>query len=311
MRGLALVLATGTVFYVGCSGDSSALMSVWNDDAGVGPAGGAGASGVGGATGAGYGGQPFAKGGSGGGYGGQPFVMGGSGGSDGSGGSVSGGVVSVPGGTRDLATAQCISTSGGTCPVSGDYLACLRSSCGANLSECYYSDGYAKAVGGDCRDYANCMLHCSCDAGRSACEDSCLQNLGLTDSVCSTCLFNLWTCTSLHNCPPMAMCSTSAYGGSGASMGQAGAAGPGGAAGAAGASGSTTGFPPTPVDAGPIIKLDASPIPRDARGFELYVVGPPVDGGSFWFPEVGRPDGSPIPTDLSFLRPELPPPNLP
>lgn len=307
MRGLALVLAAGTIAYVGCSGDTSALMSVWNDDAGVGPAGGAVASGgaVGGNTGGGYGGQPFAKGGSGGGYGGQPFVMGGSGGSDGSGGSVSGGAVSVPGGTRDLATAQCTTTSGGTCPVSGDYIACLRSSCGANLSECYYSDGYAKAVGGDCRDYANCMLHCSCDAGRSACEDSCLQNLGLTDSVCSTCLFNLWTCTSMHNCPPMAMCSTSGYGSAG-SMGQAGAAG------TAGVGGSTGGFSPTPVDAGPIIKLDAGPTyPRDARGFELNVVGPPVDGGAFWFPEVGRPDGLPIPTDLNFLRPEVLPPNLP
>lgn len=294
MRGLALVLAAGTIVYVGCSGDSSALMSVWNDDAGVSQSGGVVASGgaVGGATGSGYGGQPFAKGGSGGGYG--------SGGAVGAGGSVSGGVVYVPGGWRDLTTAQCMAISGGTCPVSANYTACLQSSCGANLTKCYYSDGYAKAVGGDCRDYANCMLSCPCDDGRSVCENSCLQNFGLADSLCSTCLSNLLTCTITHNCPPMTACSTS---GSGGSLGQAGTAG---------TAGSTGSFPPIPVDAGPRINLDAGPaFPRDARGFELYVVGPPVDGGSFWFPEVGGPDGLPIPTDLSFLRPELPPPNLP
>jgi hypothetical protein len=63
------------------------------------------------------------------GYGGQPFVMGGSGGAIGSGGSVSSGIVDVPGGTRDLATNLCTTTSGGTCPVSGDYIACLKSDC--------------------------------------------------------------------------------------------------------------------------------------------------------------------------------------
>ena len=258
-----------------------------------------------GATGGGFGGQSFAKGGSGGagyggttfgagggGYGGQIFVMGGSGGPAGTGGSVSGGAVYVPGGWRDLDTAQCMATSGGTCPVSADYTACLHSSCSGNLTKCYYSDGYAKAVGGDCRNYANCMLGCSCDAKRSTCEDSCLQNSGLSDPVCSTCLFNLWTCTSTHNCPPMTVCSTS-FGGAAGSTGQSGAGG------------STGGFPPIPVDAGPIIKLDAGLIPRDARGFEISVVGPPTDGGSFGFPEVAAP------TDLRFLLPELPPPNLP
>jgi hypothetical protein len=308
MRGLALVLVAGTMVYAGCSGDASALMSVWNDDAGVGQSGGALASGgaLGGSTSAGYGGQPFAKGGSGGGYGGQPFVLGGSGGAAGSGGIVSSGIVYVPGGTRDLATAQCTTTSGGACPVSGSYIACLRTSCASNLSECYYSDGYARAVGGVCRDYANCMLGCSCDAKRSTCEDSCLQSFGLGDSLCSTCLFNLWTCTNTHNCPPMMTCSTS-IGGSGGSMGQAGAAGPGGAAGVGGSGG----FPPLPVDAGPRINLDAGPTyPWDARGPELFV-GPPADGGSFWFPEVGKADGLPNPTDLSFLRPELAPPILP
>jgi hypothetical protein len=285
MRGLALILAAGTMVYAGCSGDASALMSVWNDDAGVGQSGGALASG--GVAGAGYGGQTFAKGGSGGGYGGQPFVLGGSGGAAGSGGIASSGIVYVPGGTRDLATAQCTTTSGGACPVSGSYIACLRTSCASNLSACYYSDGYAKAVGGDCRDYANCMLGCSCDAKRSTCEDSCLQSFGLGDSLCSTCLFNLWSCTSTHNCPPMTACSTS--NGSGGSMGQAGAAGPGGVA---GVGGSTGGLPPFPVDAGPRINLDAGlTYPWDVRGFEVYVVGPPVDGGSFWFPDVGRPDG--------------------
>jgi len=230
MRGLALVLAAGPIVYGGCSGDSSALMSVWNDDAGVVRTGGAVASG--GAAG-GYGGQPFVMGGSGGGYSGQAFVMGGSGGAIGAGGSVSSVVVYVPGGTRDLATNLCTTTSGGTCPVSGDYIACLKSDCATNLSQCYYLDGHAKAVGGDCLDYANCMLGCSCGAERSACEESCVQSFAYANSVCSDCFSNLWLCSISHYCPQKTLCPTSVDG-FGGSMGQAGAAGSGGAAGVGG-----------------------------------------------------------------------------
>jgi hypothetical protein len=303
MRGLALVLAAGTIAYVGCSGDTSALMSVWNNDAGVVRTGGVVASGgaVGGATGAGYGGQSFAKGGSGGyGYGGQPFVMGGSGGAAtggnwGVGGAVgasggASGVVYVNGGVRDLATGLCIGASGGSCAVSKSYLTCLDTSCVGERNRCYDIP-----TGGPCQDYVNCMLQSPCDTQKDTYESKCLQAYGAGELSCWNCLVSLNSCAA-SSCPPINECPSSA----------------GGAAGVGGAAGSTGGFPSTPVDAGPIIKLDAGPTyPRDARGFELYVVGPPVDGGSFWFPEVGRPDGLPIPTDLNFLRPEVLPPNLP
>ncbi len=285
MRGLALVLAAGPIVYGGCSGDSSALMSVWNDDAGVVRTGGA-----------------VASGGAAGGYGGQPFVMGGSGGAIGAGGSVSSGVVDVPGGTRDLATNLCTITSGGTCPVSGDYIACLKSDCATNLSQCYYLDGHAKVVGGDCRDYANCMLGCSCGDERSACEESCVQSFAYANSVCSNCFSNLWLCSISHDCPQRTLCPTSVDG-FGGSMGQAGAAGSGGAA---GVGGSTSVLPPVPVDAGPRVNLDAGPTyPRDARGPEVYV-GPPADGSSFWFPDVASVDGRLImPPDVRVQRPEV------
>jgi len=130
MRLLALLFVTGSFALVGCSGDSSALMSVWND------------SGAGGA-----GGKPMT-----GGVGGQGAVNGGSGGGvtiplGGSGGSVVSGTIRVTGGTRDLASAQCLSTSGGACPVSGSYLTCLEGNCPTNLTDCYYSDGSPKPRG--------------------------------------------------------------------------------------------------------------------------------------------------------------------
>jgi hypothetical protein len=287
MRGLALVLAAGTIVYVGCSGDTSALMSVWND-AGVGPAGGAFASGgaVGGVTGGGYGGQPFAKGGSGGyGYGGQPFVMGGSGGAATGGiGGVGGaagasggasGVVYVSGGVRDLATGLCISASGGSCAVSKGYLACLDTSCVRERNQCYDIP-----TGGPCQDYVNCMLHGPCDTQKDAYESKCLQAYGAGELSCWNCLVNLNSCAANSNCPAMNECPSSV----------------------GGAAGSTGSFPPIPVDAGPRINLDAGPtFPRDARGPELYVAGPP-DVGFFWFPEVGKADAGLM--DLGVQRPD-------
>jgi hypothetical protein len=67
MRLLALLFVTGSLAVVGCAGDSSSVMSVWNDDGGVGGAGG------------------------------QPPV-------GGAGGAGGGGTVLVPGGVRDLLT---------------------------------------------------------------------------------------------------------------------------------------------------------------------------------------------------------------
>jgi len=283
MRGLALVLAAGTIVYGGCSGDSSALMSVWNNDAGVVRTGGA----VGGASSGGYGGQPFAKGGSGGyGYGGQPFVMGGSGGAatggiGGVGGAVgasggASGVVYVNGGVRDLATGVCISASGGSCAVSKGYLTCLDTSCARERNQCYDIP-----TGGPCQDYVNCMLSSPCDAQKDAYESKCLQAYGAGELSCWNCLVSLSSCATSSNCPSMNECPSSV----------------------GGAAGSTGSLPPIPVDAGPRINLDAGPtFPRDARGPELYVVGPPADGGSFWFPEVGKADVGLM--DLGVQRPD-------
>jgi len=280
MRGLALVLAAGTIVYVGCSGDTSALMSVWND-AGVGPAGGA--------TGGGYGGRPFVVGGSGGGYGGHPFVMGGSGGvatggfggvggvggAAGTSGGVSG-VVYVNGGVRDVVTGLCISASGGSCAVSKGYLACLDGSCARDRNQCY-----DVATGGPCQDYVNCMLSSPCDAQKDAYESKCLQAYGAGELSCWNCLVSLSSCATSSNCPSMNECPSSV----------------------GGAAGSTGSLPPIPIDAGPRINLDAGPtFPRDARGPELYVVGPPADGGFFWFPEVGKADVGLM--DLGVQRPD-------
>ncbi len=191
MRILASVFVTGTIAFVGCAGDSSALMSVWNDGGVVTSSFVGGAPGTGG-----QGGQaPYHTGGAG---GGVTIPLGGSG----------GGSIHVAGGARDLTTAQCTSTSDGTCPVSTDYLACLEGNCGSNLTACYYSDGFSRAAGGVCVSYANCMLACPCDAGRTNCENKCLQSYVTVDPDCSTCLFNLLACTSKYNCPPTTTCAS-------------------------------------------------------------------------------------------------------
>jgi hypothetical protein len=190
MRLVGLIFVMGSFAFVGCAGDSSVVMSVW-DDSGAGgdqpPVGGAG----------GDGGQSVSH-------------QGGS-----SGGSASS--ISVPGGTRDLATTQCTAASGGTCPVPGSYLTCIKTSCGASLAECYSSDGISRAVGGQCMSYANCMLACPCDAGRSKCEGNCQQNFATYDPDCSSCLIGLLTCSSKFGCTFPTSCSASVSGAAGSS----------------------------------------------------------------------------------------------
>lgn len=269
MRGIAWVLTAGSFLYVGCAGDSSALMSVWND-ASVRPVGGSYAAG---GAGAGYGG------GSGGAVnGGMPSTGGvaSTGGAPSTGG-IATGVVYVAGGVRDLASAQCTATSGGTCPVSAAYLACLQTSCADSLTRCYYSDGIAKAVGGDCRDYANCMLGCPCDGNRSGCEDKCTQAFAFSGS-CSMCLLNLLTCTSTHTCPSMSTCPNATAGGGGSAMsgssvsGQAGVNGSAGSMSASGGAGGAAGSYPI-RDGGSIIVMDAGGR-LDARSVDGFAPPP-------------------------------------
>jgi hypothetical protein len=178
MRLLAWLSAPVVVSLLGCAGDSSALMSAWNDGGPGGVTGGSTQPAVGGA----------------GGSGGQVTIPAGS--------------ISVPGGVRDLATAQCTSTSGGTCPAPADYLSCLTTKCSGKLTFCYYSDGVSVAAGGKCRAYANCMLACPCNSGRSSCEDSCLLNYGSSDASCSTCLVDLAVCASGAGCILPSTCSS-------------------------------------------------------------------------------------------------------
>jgi hypothetical protein len=112
----------------------------------------------------------------------------------------------VKGGTRDLATTQCSTTSGNTCPWPSDSLTCLKTKCASQLAKCYYSDGVSAAAGGDCQAYANCMLKCSCDSGRSACEETCMQNYWVTDPTCSSCMYSMLTCSSSNSCLPPTTC---------------------------------------------------------------------------------------------------------
>src|SRR5450759_935407 len=163
MRFLTSLTVFGLLAISACSGESSSVMSTWND------------GGAGGAAG-GQGGQIDPS-------------SGGAGGS--AGGSPGGGSIVVPGGTRDLQTTQCTSTSGGTCAVPGSYLACLEGSCGAKLTACYYSDGVSRAAGGVCQRYANCMLASPCNSSRTNCENSCMQNYASPNPDCSACLRNL------------------------------------------------------------------------------------------------------------------------
>jgi hypothetical protein len=119
------------------------------------------------------------------------------------------GSISVLGGTRDLPTTHCTSTTGdGTCPVPDGYTSCIKGKCATSLTDCYYSDGISSAVGGICRSYANCMLACPCDTGQSKCEDDCLQNYAATDPNCWTCLINFRDCSSHVDCPPINDCVT-------------------------------------------------------------------------------------------------------
>jgi hypothetical protein len=169
MRFLAFLFVTGLLAAVGCAGDSSSVMSVWND------------SGVGGNA-----GQPPAGGA-------------GGGGGDGS------GTIIVAGGVRDLATAQCISTSGGGCLFSADDLACIKGNCAQELSACYSQPGIStSAAGGACLDFANCLLKCPCDRSQSTCETGC-QKYAYTNT-CGMCIVSLGTCASTHNCPQTQTC---------------------------------------------------------------------------------------------------------
>ena len=181
MRCLAFVSAIGFIAVCSCDGDSSALMSVWNDGGQAGAAGGQG----------GPGGQ----------------IVPATGGAGGGGGSVSGGgTIVVPGGTRDLATTRCISASGGSCPVASNDITCLEVNCGPDLTACYYSDGVSAAAGGICQSYANCMLACKCDGSSSTCEYNCYQNHASTVPDCSNCLYKLAGCASNHGCSLLGTC---------------------------------------------------------------------------------------------------------
>ena len=176
MRFLGSILLTGWMVFAGCSGDSSSLMSVYNDS-GAGNAPGAG--GVGGSS-------TNAQGGA--------------------GGQVGGGTIGVAGGVRDVATAQCISTSGGACPLSSTDLACLKGSCGGSLTDCYSASGTSGSAAGRCLKYANCMLACPCDAGKSNCEGNCFSNDVTAIPDCSSCLINLDVCASDFGCQMTTPC---------------------------------------------------------------------------------------------------------
>jgi len=125
------------------------------------------------------------------------------------GGNAGNGTIDVKGGTRDLATAQCISTTGNACAWPATSITCLKTQCASPLVRCYYSDGVSAAAGGDCQAYANCMLKCSCDSGRSTCEESCLESYWVTDPTCSSCMANMLTCASTYGCLPPTTCTAS------------------------------------------------------------------------------------------------------
>jgi len=165
-----------------CSGDSSSVMSVWTDPEGAGTGGVVDPAGLGGRTGA-TGGQ--------GGHGGATTIPISTGGSAGG----ATGSIAVRGGNRDVATAQCTSTSaGGGCPFTAADLQCVQGPCGSNLRACY------QGPTGICGDYAACMLACPCDSGRSACESSCLQTKALSNADCASCALDLVSCYSKNGC---------------------------------------------------------------------------------------------------------------
>jgi hypothetical protein len=161
-------------FFAACSGDSSSVMSSWNDETG-GQSGGAtgGSSGAGGRAGAGGNGGAVTT----------------------STGGVSGDSIVVRGGTRDPITAQCTATSnGGGCPVDTSLLSCMQGPCGSSFSDCF------QGTNGPCGDYAACMFNCPCDSGRSTCENACLSDKGWGSETCSPKMVDLLVCWSNNGC---------------------------------------------------------------------------------------------------------------
>ncbi len=177
-----------------CSGDSSSVMSAWTDSDAAVPLGGSGGH------------ITVATGGQGG-KGGTVTIPISTGGS--AGGGISGSLV-VRGGIRDVATAQCTSTSaGGGCPFTPTDLQCVQGPCGDNLRACY------QGATGICADYATCMLGCPCDSGRSTCESGCLQTKALSNADCASCAADLVSCYSRNGCvlPTCSGGATTAVGG--------------------------------------------------------------------------------------------------
>jgi len=183
MRLLATVTTVLLLSLGGCDGESSVLMSVWNDG---GPGGGLGG-----------------QGGGAGGQGGQ--VLSGAGGAAGAGGALAGGSVVVPGGVRDLTTAMCTQATGGTCVAPPGFISCAQTYCSAKLVACYYSDGVSVALGGVCQAYANCMLASPCDSRGTKFQNDCALNFATTD--CGLCLASLLSCFSTYGCGDPYACS--------------------------------------------------------------------------------------------------------
>lgn len=157
-----------------CSGDSSSVLSSWNDETG---GVGGGLVGAGGSAG---------KGGSGG-SGGVVTTTVSTGGTAGN--------ITVRGGARDATTAQCVSTSsGGGCPIGGSLLRCLQGPCASALAGCF------QGTSGPCAGYATCMFNCPCDSGRSLCETNCLTDKGSGDDTCGPHLLDLSACLSVNDC---------------------------------------------------------------------------------------------------------------
>jgi hypothetical protein len=205
MRTFVSVSLFAVLAVCGCAGDSSSLMSVWNDGGFVSAAGGQG-----GAVG-GQGGAVGGQGGAAGGQAGQVVIS--LGGSVGGGGGVPGrGSIVVAGGVRDLPTVQCTSASGGSCPVPVEILNCIQANCGGELVSCYYSDGVSAAAGGLCKDYAACMLASPCDGTKQKREEYCMSNFATTNPDCSGCMFKLYTCSVKFGCPIPTTCAVSAGG---------------------------------------------------------------------------------------------------
>jgi hypothetical protein len=160
-----------------CSGDSSSVMSSWNDEATGGAAGTGGIASAGGSGG---------------------HVQGGSGGSvtvPSAGGAGGGSSVVVRGGVRDSATAQCtVTSSGGGCAVDAALLSCVKDKCGNYLAACF------QGTAGPCGEYAACMFACPCDSGRSACENLCLTDKGFGSDTCNPRMLDFLSCWSVNGC---------------------------------------------------------------------------------------------------------------